>query len=55
MGASTTLAAASFLVWRCDGDFFQTFGKFVLWTTGVSGVFAVTVFPASVALWGPVG
>ena len=54
-GASTTVAAASFLVFKCDADFFQTFGAFVLWTTTVSSVVATTVFPASVALWGAHG
>jgi hypothetical protein len=52
-GASTTVAAASFLLFKCDASFFKTFGAFVLWTASVSSVFASVVFPATCALWGP--
>ena len=52
-GASTTVAAASFLLFKCDASFFKTFGAFVLWTATVSSVFASVVFPATCALWGP--
>ena len=51
-GATTTAAAASFLLFQCDAPFFRTFGAFALWTSSVSSVFAVVVFPATCALWG---
>ena len=51
-GATTTAAAASFLLFQCDAPFFRTFGAFALWTAAVSSAFAVVVFPATCALWG---
>ena len=51
-GASTTAAAAAFLLFKCDAPFFRTFGAFALWTAAVSSAFAVVVFPATCALWG---
>ena len=51
-GATTTAAAAAFLLFQCDAPFFRTFGAFALWTSSVSSVFAVVVFPATCALWG---